>query len=154
MNEDAVQDNSLSLKFKRMGDMVEVGVLAARSNTQIGSVQLFRDDADRLMRIETSYLEPAYQHRGIGRALYSRIDSWARENYGYRLASDIKLSEPAKKLWQGLQSQGMATLQKGKNGGEFYAMRESVWPYVSYTALKGPWGILAEIFWPSKGRGH
>lgn len=129
IREDALSDNALTVRIRRAGGVFEASIYAVRSETKVGSVELAKDDSSRLFRVERSYVEPAYQRRGVGRAAYEKIDAWARDNYGYRLASDLSLSEPARKLWQGFQAQGKATLV-GPNNASFYVMemgKKNVW---------------------------
>lgn len=48
-------------------------------------------ESDRILYIEGWYVEPGFQHQGIGTALMSTAEQWAREHGLLELASDALL---------------------------------------------------------------
>jgi GNAT superfamily N-acetyltransferase len=132
LHEDRLTDHALSLVPREKGGLVEFEVLD-RFREKVGRVELAKEPRNGLLRIEFAGLNPEYQGKGIAPVIYSKIDGWARERHGLRLASDYSRKPQAERLWAGMAARGLARLvDDPKVGGRYYVME-------SARATGGPW---------------
>lgn len=114
--EDIVKSDGLKIKYSEKEEEGQVFLNASvRSELYgvgIAYVRMFKDDKNKLFRIESATMDPDYQGLGVGFWAYQQIDGYVKKTYSYRLASDTQRSDKAEGLWKKLEKAGKAVHKK------------------------------------------
>lgn len=111
--ETPLEDNGIEIKFKeKIGrdddETIDVKLWSSEAEEVIGGMTVWKDEKNKLWRIESSALDSDFIGKGIGTSMYKAVDDHVKSKYGYRLASDTARSSQADTLWKRLASSGQA----------------------------------------------
>jgi len=113
----------VSVRFRsaRVGESPSVVAEIYYGGRGVGEVRAVYDAQADAFVVRSSSVEPSYQGRGIGTAVYLELRRYLRQAYDKRLSSDSRRSPEAERLWTRLGSHANITRQ-----GDRY-VADSVW---------------------------
>lgn len=105
---------SVRFRLAKGGDSPTVVVEIYYGGRGVGEVRARYDDQADAFVVRSSSVEPAYQGKGIGTAVYMALRDHLRSAYGKRLSSDSNRSPEAERLWTRLGTKTGVTRQGGR----------------------------------------